>query len=104
MDTIQGYAMGLAQRDGFEASTEELQATLEELEKAQRRADRDFYEWTTQLELANKAMYASRSLEESAEEENRLAAVDLNTLQQRIDGMLVADARQGGGRSSTKWL
>jgi hypothetical protein len=104
MDTTQEHAMGLTQEAGFEVSTGKLEARLEELEKAQRRAGREFLEWKMQLELADEAMYAGRILEASAEEEHRLAAIDLNTLQERIDRLLVTDGREGWARSSSKGL
>src|ERR1700687_3714795 len=101
MDTTQEHAMGLTQEAGFEVSTGKLEARLEELEKAQRRAGREFLEWKMQLELADAVMYAGRILEASAEEEHRLAAIDLNTLQERIDRLLVTDGREGWARSSS---
>jgi hypothetical protein len=104
MDTTQEHVMGLTQEVGFEVSTGKLEARLEELEKAQRRADRELLEWKMQLELADKAMYAGGILEASAEEEHRLAAIDLNTLQERINRLLVGDAREGWARSSSKGL
>jgi hypothetical protein len=81
-----------------------LEATLEELENAQRRADRELLEWKRELQLADEAMYASAILEASAEEELRLVAFDLNALEERIDRLLVGDARQGWARSSSKVL
>jgi hypothetical protein len=104
MDTTQEHLMDLTREGGFEVSTGKLEARLEELEKAQRRADRELLEWKTQLELADEAMFAGRILEASAEAEHRLAAIDLSTLQERIDRLLVTDAREGWARSSSKGL
>ena len=47
-------------------------------------------------------MYAGGILEASAEEEHRLATIDLNTLQERIGRLLVAAAREGWARSLSK--
>jgi hypothetical protein len=85
MDTTQEHVMGLTQEAGFEVSTAKLEARLEELEKARRRADRELLEWKMQLKVADQAMCAGGILEASAEEEHRLAAIDLNTLQTRIE-------------------
>jgi hypothetical protein len=104
MGTTQEDVMGLTQEAGFEVSTGKLEARLEELEKAQRRADRELLEWTMQLELADEAMYAGAILEASAAEEHRRAAIDLNTLQERIDRLLAADAGEGWAWSSSKDL
>jgi hypothetical protein len=104
MDTYQGNDVGHSQEAGFEVSTGKLEASLEELEKAQRRADRELLEWKMQLELADEAMSAGGILEASAEEEYRLAAIDRNTLQERIDHLLVADAREGWAWSSSNLL
>jgi hypothetical protein len=103
MDSTQENVMGLNQDAGFEILTGELAARLQELEKAQRRADHEVLEWKMQLQLADEAMYAAGILEASAEQENRLAAIDLQT-QERIDHLLVADARDVLVRSSTKGL
>jgi hypothetical protein len=104
MDATQEDVMGLTQETEFEVSTEKLEAILEELEKAQRRADRELLEWKMELQLADEATYTGGILEASAEEEHRLATIDLNTLQERIDRLLVADAREGWARSSRKGL
>ena len=101
MDATQENVMGLKQHAGFKISTGELEARLEELEKAHPRADHEVFEWKMQLQLADEAMYAAGILEASAEQENRLAAIDLQT-QERIDRLLVADARDVLARSSTK--
>jgi hypothetical protein len=102
MGTIQEDVMDLTQEAGFEVSTGKLEARLEELQKAQRRADRELLEWTMQLELADEAMYAGGILEASTEEEHRRAAIDLNTLQERINRLLAGDAGEGWARSSSK--
>ena len=103
MDATQEDVMGLNQDAGFEILTGELEARLEELEKAQRRADHELLEWKMQLQLADEAMYAAGILEASAEQENRLAEIDLQT-QKRIDHLLVPDARNVLARPSTKGL
>jgi len=104
MDTTQEHVMGLTQEAGFEVSTAKLEARLEELEKAQRRADRELLEWKMQLKVADQAMCAGGILEASAEEEHRLAAIDLHTLQERIDRLLVTDAGEGWAPSSSNGL
>jgi dsDNA-specific endonuclease/ATPase MutS2 len=104
MDTTQEQVTGLTQEAGFEVSTGKLEARLEELEKAQRRADRELLEWKMQLEVADEALYAGRILEASAEKEHRLAAIDLNTLQERINRLLGADAREDWAWSSSNLL
>jgi hypothetical protein len=103
MDATQEDVMGLNQDAGFEILTGELEARLEELEKVQRRAHHELLEWKMQLQLADEAMYAAGILEASAEQENRLAAIDLQTLE-RIDHLLVADAGEVLARSSPKGL
>jgi hypothetical protein len=95
METTQEHVMYLTHETGIEVSTRKLAARLEELEKAQRRADHERIEWEMALQLADEAMYAGSILEASAEEEHRLVAIDLNTLQERIDRLLAADAREG---------
>jgi hypothetical protein len=102
METTQEHAMCLTQETEIEVSTGKLAARLEELEKAQRRADRERLEWEMALQLADDAMYAGGILEASAEEEHRLATIDLNTLQERIGHLLVAAAREGWARSLSK--
>ena len=102
METIQEHAMYLTHETGIEVSTRKLAARLEELEKAQRRADHERLEWEMALQLADEAMYTGRILEASAEEEHRLVAIDLNTLQERIDRLLAADAREGWAWSSSE--
>ena len=104
MDTTQEHVMGLTQEAGFEVSTAKLEARLEELEKAQRRADRELLEWKMQLKVADQAMCAGGILEASAEEEHRLAAIDLHTLQERIDRLLVTDVGEGWAPSSSNGL
>ncbi len=79
METTQEHVMYLTHETGIEVSTRKLAARLEELEKAQ-----------------------GRILEASAEEEHRLVAIDLNTLQERIDRLLAADAREGWAWSSSE--
>jgi hypothetical protein len=101
MDATQENVMGLNQGAGFEILTGELEARLEELEKAQRRADHELLEWKMQLQLADEGMYAAGILEASAEQENRLATIDLQT-QERIVHLLVADARDVLAQASTK--
>jgi site-specific recombinase len=103
MDATQEDVMGLNQDAGFEILTGELEARLEELEKVQRRAHHELLEWKMQLQLADEAMYAAGILEASAEQEDRLAEIDLQT-QKRIHHLLVADARDVLARSSTKDL
>jgi hypothetical protein len=102
METTQEHVTHLTQETAIEVSTGKLAARLEELEKAQRRADRERLEWEMALQLADDAMYAGAILEGSAEEEHRLATIDLNTLQERIDRLLAADAREGWAWSSSK--
>ena len=104
MNTTQEHVICLTQEAGFDVSTGKLEARLEELEKAQRRADRELYEWKMQAEVADEAMYAGGLLEASAEEERRLVAIDLNTLQQRVDRLLATDACESWARSSSKGL
>jgi hypothetical protein len=104
MDVNQDDVRGLTQEAGLKVSSEKLEARLEELEKAQRRAGRELLEWKMELQLANETMYACGILEASAEEERKLAAIDLNALQESINRLLVADAREGWARSSSNDL
>jgi hypothetical protein len=103
MDATQEDVMGLNRDAGVEILSGELEARLQVLEKAQRRADHELLDWKMQAQLADEAMYAAGILEASAEQENRLAAIDLQTLE-RIDHLLVADAGEVLARSSPKGL
>jgi acyl-coenzyme A thioesterase PaaI-like protein len=103
MDATQEDVMGLNRDAGLEILSGELEARLQVLEKAQRRADHELLDWKMQAQLADEAMYAAGILEASAEQENRLAAIDLQTLE-RIDHLLVADAGEVLARSSPKGL
>jgi hypothetical protein len=104
MDATQENVMSVTQEAEFEVTTGKLEATLEELVKAQGRADRELLEWKMELRLADGVMYAGAILETSAAEELRLVAIDLTALEERIDRLLVADAREGWARSSSKGL